>query len=190
MAAPEQTTAPTADVLEACRNGNAEAWQQLVDHYERLVYSIPLRLGLSRDDASEIFQLTFTTLLDSLDAIRDAERLGGWLATVARRHSWRLLKRAKSSVPITDDNDEVLIEAEIALRDGRDPLNAVELSMWLDQGLSLLAERCRDLLLALYFRVDEASYADIAVSLGIPVGSVGPTRARCLERLREILDQG
>jgi len=102
MAAPEQTTAPTADVLEACRNGNAEAWQQLVDHYERLVYSIPLRLGLSRDDASEIFQLTFTTLLDSLDAIRDAERLGGWLATVARRHSWRLLKRAKSSVPSTD----------------------------------------------------------------------------------------
>lgn len=189
MAASEQFAALTADVLEACRNGDAAAWQQLVDHYERLVYSIPLRMGLGRDDASEIFQLTFTALLDSLDAIRDADRLGGWLATVARRHSWRMIRRAKAILPITDENDEVLLEAEVALREGRDPLSSAELSMWLDQGLSQLAERCRELLLALYFRVDEASYADIATSLHIPVGSVGPTRARCLERLREIMSK-
>ena len=180
-------SAPTTDVLEACRNGDAEAWQQLVGRYERLIYAIPLRMGLSRDDADEIFQLTFTALFDSLDAIRDAERLGGWLATVAQRHSWRLIKRAKASLPLDEDAGEWLAEANHALREDRDPLSAVELSLWLDKGLAALAERCRQLLLALYFRADEPSYADVAVALQIPVGSVGPTRARCLERLRELL---
>src|SRR5215216_3858638 len=65
----------------------------LLNRYERLVYSIPLRYGLSRDDAADIAQITFTILIQSMDSLSEDSRLGPWLVTVARRHTWRLLDR-------------------------------------------------------------------------------------------------
>src|ERR687884_1727394 len=81
------------DLILRCRQGSAGAWQQLLNKYERLVYSIPLRYGLSRDDAADIAQITFTILIESMDNLSEDSRLGPWLVTVARRHTWRLLQR-------------------------------------------------------------------------------------------------
>ncbi len=180
-------------LLQACRDGNTQAWQRIVDKYERLIYAIPLRMGLSHADADDVFQNTFSSLAQSLDAIRDESRLAGWLATVARRNAWHLLRKGKAETPFTDvdgdaDDGPSLLDTATALGV---PENNVtenwELSLWLDGGLKTLSERCRELLQALYLDPREPSYAEIVTALGIPLGSIGPTRARCLEQLKTAL---
>ncbi len=174
-------------LLDACRRGDARAWDRLVRKYERLVYSIALNHGVTADDAADITQLTFTILLESLDSLRDASNLASWLGTVARRHTWRLLKRAGRE---DTHADEDLAEAAWLMnRPGDDPIHRWELVEWLESGLSQLNERCRQLLLALYFDPQEPAYTDIAVRLDMALGSIGPTRARCLKRLRQLLSK-
>ena len=172
-------------LIHACRKGNQQAWETILTKYERLVFSIPLRYGLSHDDAADITQLTFTILLQSLDRLADDSRLGPWLATVARRHTWRLLRRSqRESVNEAEDLSESTTMLGQAVGDSPERWENLE---WLNQGLSQLNERCRNLILALYFDTEQPSYADIAARFDIPVGSVGPTRARCLERLKQFL---
>lgn len=172
-------------LIEACRKGDAKAWQTVLDRYERLVFSIPRQYGLSRDDAADISQLTFTILLQSLHTLEENSRLGPWLATVARRHTWRLIERnRREGVNEAEDLTE-----SIALHGdaSADFTNRWELLEWLDYGLSRLDPRGRELIMALYFDPQKPSYAEIAARLDMPVGSIGPTRARCLERLYQIL---
>lgn len=172
-----------SELLAACRTGDEQAWQALLDKYERLVYSIPLNYGLSRDDAADVAQFAFTSLLQSLDSLRDDSNLGGWLALVARRHTWRIVNRHKREPPV--ELDAEVTQALLPTRTNE--IERWELTEWLHRGLNLVGERCRDLLTALYFEPDEPSYAQIARRLGIAEGSIGPTRARCLQRLRELL---
>ncbi|MFQ5433645.1 MAG: RNA polymerase sigma factor [Anaerolineae bacterium] len=173
------------DLIQGCRRGESAAWQQILVKYERLVYSIPLNLGLSVDDAADIAQLTFTILIQSLDGLRDDSRLGAWLATVARRHSWRLMQKQRREQPHPEDDLANMPE----LLGQTDNTDQVELLQWLNEGLNQLKERCRRLLQALYFDNDAPSYADIAHRFGMREGSIGPTRARCLARLRDIMGE-
>ena len=178
-------SASDQDLLRACRKGDANAWERLVDKYERLVYSIPLNYGLSSPDAADITQLTFTILIQRLDSLHADSHLGAWLATVARRHTWRHLKcRQREFVGASVD----LAERDLAPGDAReDTIEQWERVEWLDHGLSQIGERCQNLLLALYFESQEPSYVEIAHRFNIPVGSVGPTRARCLEKLKQVM---
>jgi RNA polymerase sigma factor (sigma-70 family) len=191
------------DLIQRCRQGSMGAWQQLLNRYEGLVYSIPLRYGLSRDDAADVAQLTFTILIQSLDKLSEDSRLGPWLATVARRHTWRLMERNRRERP--NERLEGTQIAESALVLGKSDAESIEhweLSEWLAGGLSKLGEPCRELLVALYFQEEEeersssssssssSSYAEVAERLGMPIGSIGPTRARCLKRLRRVLGEG
>ena len=160
----------------------------MLNKYERLVYSIPLRYGLSRDDAADIAQNTFTILLESLNTLSEDSRLGAWLATVARRQSWRLLERNRREMPSENlDSADLAARAVLFGKSGADSIEHWELTELLDTGLSQIGESCRQLLLALCFQPELSSYAEVAASLGMPIGSIGPTRARCLKRLREAL---
>jgi|GEM_PF-222461 len=182
-------------LLPACRTGDPDAWQRMVERFERLVYAIPLRMGLSHSDADDVFQATFIALAQSLDAIRDEKRLGGWLATVARHHSWRVLRRSKMERPFTDfetpdselDRAAMHETAHILGTPGAASVETYELALWLDGGLQQLSERCRELLQALYLDPRQPSYTEIVADLHIPLGSIGPTRARCLEQLKGVL---
>lgn len=179
---------PTDDELIAgCRAGDAAAWEQVLALYERLVYSIPLSYGLTREEAADIAQLTFTALLQALDTLAAESQLAPWLATVARRNSWRVLQQQRRRSP--DDLDALDAAAALIDRDSATPLERWELVEWLNSGLGRMGERCRALLIALYFEGGEPAYSEIAARLGIPVGSVGPTRARCLEQLRRLLTE-
>src|SRR5919199_5265263 len=91
----ERLSESDREIILACRRGEVGAWEHVLDQYQRLVFSIPLNYGLSVDDAADITQLTFTILIQSLDSLADDSRLGAWLATVARRHTWRLLDRRR-----------------------------------------------------------------------------------------------
>lgn len=171
------------DLIRACRAGDGRAWERLLDKYERLVFSISLNYGLTTDDAADVTQITFTILLQNLDTLPDGIRLSPWLATVARRHTWRLLARKRREA-VSQDEDLAGNEAVGGIVDHWERW---ELAEWLNHGLSLLDERCRQLLLALYFDAEQPSYVDIADQMNMPIGSIGPTRARCLEQMRQSL---
>ncbi len=163
----------------------------MLNKYERLVYSIPLRYGLSRDQAADIAQNTFTILIESLDTLSEDSRLGAWLATVSRRHTWRLLERNRREVASEGLDGADLLERAVLLgKSNADSIEHWELTELLDTGLSKIGEPCRELLLALYFEPELSSYAEVAARLEMPIGSIGPTRARCLKRLRQVLVDG
>ena len=171
------------DLIRACRSGDGRAWERLLDKYERLVFSISLNYGLTTDDAADVTQITFTILLQNLNTLPDEIRLSAWLATVARRHTWRLLARNRREA-VNPEEDLAGTETLGGIVDNRERWELVE---WLNHGLSLLDERCRQLLLALYFDAEQPSYAQIADGLKLPVGSIGPTRARGLEQMKRNL---
>lgn len=171
------------NLIHACRAGHARAWERLLDKYERLVFSIALNYGLTTDDAADVTQISFTILLQNLDTLPDETRLAPWLATVARRHTWRVLARNRREAV----NPEEDLAGHETLGGIADHSERSELVEWLNYGLNMLEERCRQLLLALYFDAEQPSYAQIADHLKMPVGSIGPTRARCLEQMKQRL---
>lgn len=182
---PPNTTEPPCDssvdlpsLVAQCREGDRAAWDEIVDRYESLIYSIPLREGLDREAAADVAQETFAALIRSLDRIEEPERLGAWLATVARRLTWR--KRAGIEAVVTD-------EIEIVLDDlSNESVDA----LWIYEAVQSLDEPCRSLITALFFDPTGPSYGEVAVAIGRPIGSIGPLRARCLDRLRDILEGG
>jgi len=174
-----------SQLIEACLAGDEQAWALLVERYQRLVYSIAVRQGLSDEDAEDAFQAVFAILLDKLDTCRKRERLGSWLATIARREALRI---AQQRAARADTADEELLDAHPASEPLPETvLEEMEEQNLIRQGLERLGERCRRLLQHLFYQPEPLSYARIARELAIPEGSIGPTRARCLERLRSIL---
>lgn len=173
------------DLIRACRTGDARAWERLLDKYERLVFSISLNHGLRSDDAADVTQITFTILLQSLESLPNDVRLAPWLATVARRHSWRLVARNRREAV----NSEEDIAGNETFGGVVDDSQRWELAEWIHYGLTTLDERCRKLLLALYFDEKQPSYAQVASDLKMPLGSIGPTRGRCLEQMKQNMDQ-
>jgi RNA polymerase sigma factor (sigma-70 family) len=175
------------ELLRRCRAGDEDAWEQVMEKYQRLIYSIPLNFGLGSDDAADIFQQTFISLIEHLERLRPDSNLGAWLATVARRHALhRLRKRKRERLGTDGDIGE---SEEYQASTTADASLHFEQVQIIDEGLNQIGRRCRDLLLALYFDSRQPSYEEIAERLNIALGSIGPTRGRCLERLREALSE-
>lgn len=172
------------DLIQACRKGESHAWERILNKFERLVYSIALKYGLSVEDAADVTQTTFTILMQSLDSLREDTRLAPWLATVAKRHTWRCMTKRKREQTTPDDD---LAMQAWAVQRPANPFEAWERVEWLRNGLEQLDQRCREILLSLYFEAETPSYVEIAERFEMSPGSVGPTRARCLERLRALM---
>ena len=173
--------APPTDqeLLARCVSGDEQAWDEIVGRYERLVFSVALKNGLSREDAADITQLTFVALLESIPSLRTDGSLASWLMTVARRHAWRVRRRAAREQPWSVE----VAESSSSSDEDFERLAAVH------AGLARLGESCRRLLYALFFDPDAPSYAVVAERLRCAVGTIGPQRARCLRRLRVLLDE-
>jgi RNA polymerase sigma factor (sigma-70 family) len=174
------------ELVLACRRGDQLAWEKLIRRYQRLIYAIPLRAGLDEDEAAEIFQDVFTTLFQKLNDIEEPERLQAWLVTTARRKTWRTISKAHAN-PVSDIDlsDATAVRDEAPLPD--EQLFILEEQHRIRTAVSSLDERCRNLLQMLFYRAEPPSYAEIAAALGIPEGSIGPTRARCLEKLLRMM---
>lgn len=174
-------------LLQRCRQGDSVAWGELVEQLQRLVYSIPKRMGLNDDDANDVFQATFLALYRSLDRIDNAQTLPKWVAVTASRESMRL-RRIGARTVSSGGPDERGLEELVADEDAgaeATALQAVETSE-VRQALIKLGGKCQTLLTLLYAD-EEASYLEVSEKLTMPVGAIGPTRARCLEKLRKIL---
>jgi RNA polymerase sigma factor (sigma-70 family) len=171
-----------APLIAEASTGSQAAWNELVRRFGSLVWSIARAYGLDQADASDVSQTTWLRLVENLSRIRDPEKVGAWIASTARNECLRLLRRAGRQVLVEDDSeldyessdpgiDRHLLEAE---RDA---------ALW--QAFRRLPERCR-MLLRLLMSDPPASYEEISAATGSPLGSIGPTRARCLEQLRRI----
>ena len=182
-------------LLLACRGGDEAAWEALVKRYQRLMYAIPRRAGLDEDDAAEVFQEVFATLLRKLDEIDDPGRLHPWLVTAARRITWRAISKKRlpghvQSLEHHQDLGSALASVPDAALLPDEALIKLEQQHKVRTSLAQLDERCRKLLTMLFYQAQPATYAEIAKALGTSEGSIGPTRARCLEKMLRILDPG
>ncbi len=166
-------------LLHRCRRGDAAAWDTLVRRYEGLVFGVALNNGASREEASDITQTTFVALLDSIEDLRADDRLAGWLTTVARRSTWQVRRDAGRHGLAPALQPETL-----------DPITDWERVAWMHESLQRLDEPCRELLTALYLDPSGPSYQSVARSTGRAIGTIGPMRARCLERLRALMTDG
>lgn len=178
------------ELLNACRKGDEASWEVLVERYQRLIYAIPRRAGLSEDQASEVFQEVFATLLQKLNDITDPDRLHAWLVTTARRKTWRLMSKERllnrGSASDEEHDEEVSAVVDNApLPD--ETLMRLEEQHRIRTALLALDERCQKLLTLLYYRPEPPSYAEIAQAFGTSEGSIGPTRARCLKKMMQLL---
>lgn len=177
------------DLIRACRAGSNAGWEALIEKYGRLVQSVPLRLGLSPADAADVTQQTFIIFLEGVDHFRDEGSLPAWLTTVARRQAWRMLGKQKRQVSI-DAGQEGVHENEAARALGlidADQMQRWEVTAWVDQALGQLNDKCRSLLMALYLDITQPTYEEVAQRFDMPLGSIGPTRARCLDALMKVL---
>lgn len=184
------TRLSTAELVPKCLHGDADAWRTLVERYARLVHSIPARQGLSRVEVDDVGQEVFLALAQNLHAIEDVERLPAWLMTTTRRVCWRIQARRGKEFPLEDGTGESN-EDQPAQRELASPLPTPEeiLAGWDRQELvhgtlAKMGERCRELLTLIFLDPDEPSYDEISARLGMPKGSIGPTRNRCLQQLR------
>lgn len=166
-------------LVSRATEGDQRAWDALVEEFGGLVWSIARRYRLSDADAAEVSQVTWLRLVEHLDRLRDTARVGAWLATTAAHESIRLLHGTSRVIPRGDDLPEQVSDGPAPgatlLADERDR------ALW--SALARLPERDRRLLRML-MSDPPASYAEISSALGMPIGSIGPTRARALGRLR------
>lgn len=189
------------ELVSRCLHGELAAWQALIDRYQRLVYSLPKKMGLPSEDCADVFQAVCVALFKGLSTLRDVPRLSSWLVTTAHRESLRVLRRRKTEHRLVEEDLAAAGAVDvgaISVPADRAPLEeyelkeplpeaeliAIEEQALIRRALAALPERCRDLLSLLYYDRSNPSYEEIEARLKIPIGAIGPTRSRCLNKLR------
>ena len=170
-------TLSDAELAERCLKGEQSAWTQLIARYQRLIYSVARTLCVDPDDVADVFQATCLDLFKGLNEVREIKALPAWLITVTRRRAVSVLR---SKIPWAEEEEKESVEAV-------ETIKTIEHEHEIERALEQLSPRCRDLIDLLYFNANQPSYVAISEKLGMPVPSIGPTRARCLEKLRKLL---
>ncbi len=180
-----------AELVKRCRRGDQAAWDALVDRYQRLIYAVPRRAGLTEEQAADVFQEVFLTLLEKIDSIEQPDRIRSWMVTTAKFKTWATVRGSRGLYsPATEEE----MEAEMMGIADDSPLQD-EMLLKLEQqhvirtGLGRLDERCRRILTMLYLSEPAASYSDVAADIGVGETSISPLRARCLKKLEKLLDK-
>ena len=169
-----------AGLVRAAAGGDVGAWDRLVDGFAGVVWSVTRAFGLSHADAADVSQTTWLRLAENLDNLKDPARVGGWLVTTARREAMRTQERAGREKPTDHTFERVDERVEDAA--ARVIRNESDTALWL--AFEALPAPCRALLRLLMVEPD-SSYAQVGEALGMPIGSIGPRRARCLQSLRQ-----
>ena len=165
--------------------GDAGAWSDLVDRFAGLVWSVARSVGLSDADSSDVSQTTWMRFAEHLEDLRDSSRVGPWLATTARREAIRVSRLGARQVPV--DPWGWLDQADILTEDPESAAVSKERAIAVQLAMTMIPERCRLLLTALASD-PPVPYSEISVRLGMPVGSIGSARSRCLSRLATIIE--
>ncbi len=176
------------ELVDGLVAGEERAWQEFLHSYGRLIYAVVGRFAVKGIDRDDLFQETCLKALQSIHTLQSPDRLASWVYTIAYRLSVDALRRQRPEARL--ENPDALLDTETAGREPQEPLQRLErlekIARLLD-GLQMLDPRCRRLLTALYLEEPPPSYVAIGKREDMPVGSIGPTRARCLGKLKKVL---
>ncbi len=178
-----------AELIKSCRNGDADAWNTLVDRYQRLIITIPRRAGLSEEQAADVFQEVFLTLFQKLDQIEQPDRIRSWMVTTAKFKTWGIIRGEKevSIFKSGEDDEREMLEIKDSAPLADEMLVEIEQQHLIRTALRQLEERCQKILAMIYLRDAAASYAEVAEAVGVGETSISPLRSRCLAKLAKIL---
>lgn len=176
-----------ARLVERCLAGDPRAWESIVLRHARLVSAVTRRYGLSEPDLEDVFQDVFVALVKGLPRLRDGRALRGWLVVtsdrIARAAALRTRRERAMQIRSPEAAESVAADKPTVMA----TLEALEEQAVIRLALSSMPDACRRLLVALYYEDPQPGYAELARRWRMPIGSLGPTRARCVERLRKAL---
>jgi RNA polymerase sigma factor (sigma-70 family) len=178
---PRHADLVVADLVTRARDGDQQAWDALVERYAPLIWSICRHHRLGGADAEDVAQAVWLRLVDQLASIRDPAAIGAWLATTARRECWRVVRATRSRAAWAGLDTEAIPDEQAPTIERE--LLAAERHTALLEAFAQLAPRDQQLI-SILIADPPVPYAEISAQLGIPVGSIGPNRGRCLKKLR------
>ena len=179
----ERDYPPVTDLVTRARHGDKQAWDAIVERYAPLIWSICRQYRLDDADAQDVGQMVWLHLVDHLDDLRDPAALPGWLATTTRRQCFRLRQASSRFKQVTGPLVDADNMADTGAVEAEHELLLAERHAALREAMADLPPGYRELM-ALLTAEPPVSYAEISAKLGIPIGSIGPSRSRCLARLR------
>jgi len=183
---PKEASAEDEQLVQACLNGDEKAWNRLIDKYKRLIYSVPVKYGLSPDDASDVFQNVCVDLFTNLGKLRKIESIRSWLITVATHKCFHHKKHQRQDVELDAMEQEMAEEIAPA---APQVMQEVQEEQAVRDAIQQLSPRCAELVRMLFFEQPPLPYIEVAQKLGLATGSIGFIRGRCLSRLQKILGE-
>jgi len=172
-------------LVQECLKGSEEAWSALIDKYKNLIFSIPIKYGFSRDEATEIFQAVWLSVLEELSQLREPRALAAWLIQITSHKCFRWKEQRNRY--IGTELEETLADA--LPRIPEELFREIEREQMLREALTSLSPECNRLVELLFFENPPVPYEELSKTLGMAKGSIGAIRMRCLERLRRLLEK-
>ncbi len=182
MSASKYKSLGDPEIVALCLSGDSKAWETLILRYRRLIFSIPVKFSFSTADASDVFQAVCLKLIEHLHELKDETKVSAWLITTTTRQCIHVrAQRIRES-----SSDEDFEEPAASGVNVEDIQIQTQEQQNIREAVEKLPDRCRRLLELLYFETTSPSYEEIGKRMSMPVASIGPTRARCLEKLRTV----
>ncbi len=175
-------------LVRECLKGNEDAWASLIDKYKNLIFSIPIKYGMTREDAADLFQAVCLELFSELGNLRKVGALRSWLIsiTVHKSFHWKQKQRRKSEKEVTEIDQESLEEAVMTPPEF---LEDLERAQMVREAVEQLPQRCKEMVRMLFYEHPPVPYNEVAQRLGLALGSIGFIRGRCLQRLQKLLEE-
>jgi RNA polymerase sigma factor (sigma-70 family) len=174
-------------LVRECRKGNQAAWSALIEKYKNLIFSIPIKFGLSREDAADIFQAVCVDLLSSLSQLREPKAVAKWLMQTSFH---KCLRWKKDRLNLVDDLEALDSNRSAAAEElPEEILYQVQREQSVREAISALPPRCGRMVSMLFFDDPPRAYQEVAKELGIASGSIGFIRGRCLKKMRQLLEE-
>ena len=183
----KKKTWPDDRLVRACRQGDEEAWGALIDRYKNLIFSIPIKYGLSREDSADVFQSVCVDFLRELPNLREVKALPKWHIQISAHKCLRRRQYQEKLITTAAEELETLSPAENAVAE--DLLHEAQQEQALRNALAKLSPRCHELVRMLFYETPPRPYGSVAAQLGLAPGSIGFIRGRCLEKLRRSLKE-
>jgi RNA polymerase sigma factor (sigma-70 family) len=174
-------------LVRECRKGNQAAWSALIERYKNLIFSIPIKFGLPREDAADIFQAVCVDLLSSLPKLREPKAIAKWLMQTSFH---KCLRWKKDRLNLVDDFEVLDSERHASAEElPEEMLYQVQREQSVREALAALPPRCGRMVGMLFFDDPPRPYEEVAKELGIASGSIGFIRGRCLKKMRQLLEE-